>query len=143
MLIRLHPRSAPQLALGTDLVLRRADLDDRTQLWQYDHTGRLTTPGCPFAVTPVPGGVDLDLAEVSRADHTQRWLLEHGMLLHPATGLALRPEHFVPIPGSRVLLGIPTGTDTALWSNSVNQSDEHSGRFSNIATEFHQLCEVN
>lgn len=121
MLIRLHPSRAPRLALGTDLVLHRADLDDPKQLWQYDDAGRLTPAGRSLAVTAIPHGVDLDLAQVSRTDPAQRWLLRHNMFHHPATGLVLRPEHFVPVPGSRVLLGTPTSTDAAHWHPNSTQ----------------------
>lgn len=115
MLIRLHPCTAPGLALGTDLALRRADAGDHAQLWRYDRTGGLAPAGSALAVTAVPGTVDLDLAPRSHTDPAQRWLLERDLLRHPATGLVLRPEHFVPVPGSRVLLGTSTGTDTQCW----------------------------
>jgi hypothetical protein len=113
--IRLHPRTAPELALGGDLVLRRADLDDPRQMWRYDITGRLAPAGSVFAVTAVAGSVDPDLAPLSHTDPAQRWLLGRGLLYHLATGLVLRPEHSVPVHGSRVLLGTPTGTDTQCW----------------------------
>ena len=115
MFIRLHPLTAPCLALGTDLALRRADAGDLAQLWRYDRTGRLAPAGSTLAVTAVPGELDLALAPLSHTDPAQRWLLERELLRHPATGLVLRPEHFVPVPGSRVLLGTPTGTDTQCW----------------------------
>jgi hypothetical protein len=115
LLIRLHPHTAPGLALGADLALHRADDGDPAQVWRYDRTGGLAPAGTALAVTAVPGGVDLGLAPRSHTDPAQRWLLERGLLRHPATGLVLRPEHFVPVPGSRVLLGAPTGTDTQSW----------------------------
>ncbi|MFL6118547.1 RICIN domain-containing protein [Actinophytocola sp.] len=115
MLIRLHPCTAPDLALGADLALHRADTRDAAQLWRYDLTGRLAPVGSPLVVTAVPGALELALNPLSRNDPAQRWLLEPDLLRHPATGLVLRPEHFVPVPGSRVLLGTPTGTDTQCW----------------------------
>lgn len=115
MLIRLHPCVAPELALNDNLVLRHADPADPAQLWQYDITGRLTPAGSVLAVTAVAGSIDPDFAPLSYTDHAQRWLLRRGRLCHPATGLVLRPEHSVPVQGSRVLLGTPTDTDTQCW----------------------------
>lgn len=115
MLIHLRPYTAPDLALRSDLTLRRLDADDPAQLWRYDRTGLLAPAGGALAVTAVTGRVDLGLAPLSRTDPAQRWLLGRHLLRHPATGLVLRPEHFVPVPGSRVLLGAPTGTDTQHW----------------------------
>lgn len=115
MLIRLHPHTAPDLALGADLTLRRTDAGDPAQIWRYDRTGGLAPVGSPLAVTTRPGAVDLGLAPRSHTDPAQRWLLAHDVLRHPATGLVLRPEHFVPVAGSRVLLGPSTGTDTQCW----------------------------
>jgi hypothetical protein len=115
MLIRLHPRTAPDLALSADLALRRVDPGDPAQLWRYDRTGGLAPASGGLAVTAVTGRVDVGMAPLSRTDPAQRWLLGRDLLRHPATGLVLRPEHFVPVPGSRVLLGAATGTDTQHW----------------------------
>jgi len=113
MCFRLRPEAAPELALTAErdrIVLCRVDWHDARQRWLLTPSGLLRP--CVTSLAVALRGIDVVLAAVRPTD---RWALRHGLLRHLGTGLVLRPEHLAPIPGSQVLVGPSTGTDSQRW----------------------------